>query len=98
MQVVISAIPVFQHEMFVGWRYSELDRVAKQKDSSITKLREAAQEREAQLQAEIKSLTAQLEKSAVSMRQLEWTVRDLEKDKSSVIDRLYIDVWDGASK
>jgi len=80
--------------MFVGTRYSELDRVAKQKDTSITRLREAAQEREAQLQAEVKSLTAQLEKSAVGIRQLEWTARDLEKDKSSVVERLYNDVGD----
>jgi len=93
--VIVSVMPVFQYivtsEMFVCWRYSELDRIAKQKDSSITKLREAAQEREAQLQAEIKSLTAQLEKSSVRTRQLEWTAQDLEKDKSSVVERLYIE-------
>jgi len=61
----------------------------KEKDSSVTKLREAAQEREAQLQAEIRSLTAKLEESAVTVRQLEWTVQDLQKDKSSVVERLY---------
>jgi len=61
----------------------------KEKDSSVTKLREAAQEREAQLQAEMKSLTAKLEESAVRIRQLEWTAQDLQKEKSSVIERLY---------
>lgn len=61
----------------------------KEKDSSVTKLREAAQEREAQLQAEMKSLTAKLEESAVRIRQLEWTAHDLQKEKSSVIERLY---------
>jgi len=61
----------------------------KEKDSSVTKLREAAQEREAQLQAEMKSLTAKLEESAVRIRQLEWTAHDLQKEKSSIIERLY---------
>ena len=64
--------------------------MAKQKDSSVVKLREAAQEREARLQAEVRSLTAELEQSAVRMRQMEWTVQDLQKDKSSTIERLYI--------
>jgi len=40
--------------------------VAKQKDSSVVKLREAAQEREARLQAKVRSLTAKLEQSAVN--------------------------------
>ena len=76
-------------KLFVVWRYAELDRVVKEKDSSVTKLREAAQEREAQLQAEMKSLTAKLEESAVRIRQLEWTAHDLQKEKSSIIERLY---------
>lgn len=58
----------------------------------MTKLRETAQEREAQLQTEIRSLAAQLEQSAVRQRQLEWTAQDLEKDKSSIVERLYINV------
>jgi len=59
----------------------------KEKDSSVAKLREAAQKRETQLQAEIRSLMAKLEESAVRQRQLEWTVQDLQKDKCSVVER-----------
>jgi len=73
--------------MLVGCRYAELDRAVKEKDCSVTKLREAAQEREGQLQAEIRSLTAKLEQSVVSIRQLEWTAQDLQKDKSSMVER-----------
>lgn len=61
----------------------------KEKDSSVTKLREAAQEREGQLQAEIRSLTTKLEQSSLRIRQLEWTAQDLQKDKSSMAERLY---------
>jgi len=67
--------------------------VEKQKDSAVTKLREATREREAQLQAEVRSLTAQLEQSAVRMRQLDWTVQDLQKDKASAIERLCIFIF-----
>ena len=59
----------------------------KEKDSIITKLRDAARERKDQLQAEVKSLTAKLEQSAIRIRELEWTAQDLQKDKASVIER-----------
>jgi len=59
----------------------------KEKDSSIRKLRDAAQEREGQLQAEVRSLTTKLEQSAIRIRELEWTVQDLQKDKASMIER-----------
>ena len=59
----------------------------KEKDSSIRKLRDAAQERESQLQAEVRSLTTKLEQSAIRIRELEWTLQDLQKDKASMIER-----------
>ena len=59
----------------------------KEKDSSIRKLRDAAQEREGQLQAEVRSLTTKLEQSAIRIRELEWTAQDLQKDKASMIER-----------
>jgi len=70
-----------------GWRYAELDRALKGKDVSIVKLRESAQEREAELGAEIRNLTAKLEQSTVRIRQLEWSTEDLQKDKSSIVER-----------
>ena len=63
--------------------------MAKEKDSAVTKLREAAQEREAPLQAEIRSLMTKLDQSDVRIRQLEWTAQDLQKDKASMAERLY---------
>jgi len=70
-----------------GWRYAELDRAVREKDSSIAKVREAAQEREAQLLADVRGLTSELEQSSVKIRQLEWRVQDLEKDKAAVVER-----------
>jgi len=71
----------------VGWRYAELDRAVKEKDCCIKKLRDAAEERELRLHAEVRSLTTKLEQSAVRIRELEWTAQDLQKDKASVIER-----------
>lgn len=59
----------------------------KEKDASITKLRGAAQEREAELQADVRSLTTKLEQSSIRIRELEWTAQDLQSDKASVIER-----------
>jgi len=73
--------------MFAGWRYAELDRAVKDKDSVVVKLREAAEEREGRLNAEIRSLTAKMEESSIGTRQLEWMVEDLQKDKASMMER-----------
>jgi len=77
------------YTMCVGRRYAELDRVLKEKDQFVTNLRQTSQERETQLQSEISSLTDRLEQCAVTKRQLEWTIQDLHKDKSTIVERLY---------
>jgi len=78
---------VYISGLFIGQRYAELDRAVKEKDCSITRLHDAAREREVQLEADVRSLTTKLEQSAIRIRELEWSAQDLQKDKASVTER-----------
>jgi len=64
-----------------------MDRLSKEKDATLMKLRESANERERQLQSEIQTMSSKLEDSSVRLRQLEWNVQDLEKEKSNVLEK-----------
>lgn len=69
-------------------RYAEADRIAKEKDASLMKMRESSSDRERHLQAEVQTMASKLEDSAVRLRQLEWNVKDLEKEKAAIAERL----------
>lgn len=60
----------------------------KERDAIVIKLRESSNERERKLQSEIQSMSSKLEESSIRLRQLEWNVKDLEKEKSSISERL----------
>ena len=64
-----------------------MDRGLKDKDSSLVKVRDATLEKERQLMEAIQKLSSQLEEARVKIRQLEWFVKDLEKEKSNAIER-----------
>lgn len=59
----------------------------KEKESAVGKLCKAAQDREHQLTTEIQKLTTRLEDAAVRVRQLEWNMQDMEKEKINVSER-----------
>jgi flagellar biosynthesis chaperone FliJ len=61
--------------------------MAKEKDASLVKLRESASERERQLLSELQAMSSKLEDSSVKLRQLEWNVQDLEKEKTNIVTR-----------
>jgi len=67
-------------------RHADLDRSSREKDIELTKLREAARDKERHLEGTIQSLRTQLEEVEVARRQLEWTVTDLKKDKETTVE------------
>ena len=73
--------------MFNTYRHAELDRYAKEKEVALLKLKEAAKARDAELQGQIHDLQSRLEEGQVKVRQLEWNLQDIEKDKETVIER-----------
>jgi septal ring factor EnvC (AmiA/AmiB activator) len=71
-------------------RYAEADRMLKEKEALLVKMRETNSERERQLQAELQTMSSKLEDSSVRLRQLEWNIQDLEKEKANVVAKLVI--------
>ncbi len=69
-------------------RHSELDRLLREKETSINKIRDAARERETKLQETVRDLSKQVDDLQVALRQEKWAVEDGEKEKDAIIERL----------
>ncbi|KAK2180134.1 hypothetical protein NP493_458g04063 [Ridgeia piscesae] len=79
-------------------KHADLDRSSREKDIELTKLREAARDKERHLEGTIQSLRTQLEEVEVARRQLEWTVTDLKKDKETTVETLTIELTEVKAK
>lgn len=70
-----------------AYRHAELDKLAREKETALTKIKEGYTEREQSLQSNIRELQGKLEESQVEMRKLEWNKSDLEKEKDLQIEK-----------
>lgn len=71
----------------MSFRHAELDKLAREKETALTKIKEGYTEREQSLHITIRELQAKLEDNQVEMRKLEWNKADLEKEKDLQIEK-----------
>lgn len=68
-------------------RYTELDKLVRDKESVLERARNGYMEKEQALQAVIQELQSQLEDAQIRERQLTWSNQDLAKEKQVQIDK-----------
>ena len=71
----------------MSFRHAELDKLVREKETALTKIKEGYTEREQSLHSTIRELQAKLEDNQVEMRKLEWNKADLEKEKDLQIEK-----------
>jgi predicted nuclease with TOPRIM domain len=69
------------------FRHAELDKLAREKETAVSKIKESYTEREQSLQSNVRELQGKLEDSQVEIRKLEWNKADLEKEKDLQIEK-----------
>ncbi|KAL3877357.1 hypothetical protein ACJMK2_035079 [Sinanodonta woodiana] len=79
-------------------KHAELDRLGREKEEALSKVKEAYLEREQALQNSVRELQTKLEDATTKIRQLEWTNQDLEKDKNIQIEKLREELQDVKEK
>lgn len=74
-------------------RYTELDKLVRDKESVLERARNGYMEKEQALQAVIQELQSQLEDAQIRERQLTWSNQDLAKEKQVQIDKYVTSMW-----
>ena len=71
------------------FRHDEMDRLVREKETSVAKVRESGQERERALQGTVRGLNKQVEDLQGALRQSEWKQQDAQKENEAIIERYH---------
>ncbi len=59
----------------------------REKEAAVSKVREAAVERERHLEDKLRNVQGVLEEEQLKVRQLDWSNQDLTRDKDAIIEK-----------
>ena len=68
-------------------RHDEMDRLVREKEASVAKVRESGLERERALQSTVRELSKRVEDVQGALRQSQWTQQDAQKENEATIER-----------
>ena len=69
-----------------------MDRLVREKETSVAKVRESGLERERALQSTVRELSKRVEDLEGALRQSQWTQQDAEKENEATIERYTTEV------
>ena len=64
-----------------------MDRLVREKETSVAKVRESGLERERALQSTVRELSKRVEDLQGALRQSQWTQQDAQKENEATIER-----------
>ena len=68
-------------------RHDEMDRLVREKETSVAKVRESGLERERALQSTVRELSKRVEDLQGTLRQSQWTQQDAQKENEATMER-----------
>ena len=71
------------------YRHDELDRLVREKETTIAKVRESSQERERAQDSTVRELNKQIDDLQGALRQSEWKQEDAQKENEATIERYH---------
>ena len=76
------------NELLCNFRREELDKTLREREACLSKVKESGHQTTLSLTAQLRDREATVEEAHLKVKELEWTMEDLRKDKDSVIQRL----------